>query len=162
MKKAEIFEAQERMLRFPRFTNSDGFALGCFLADYAGKHGLRTVLSVKRLDGLTLFQFATDGAEQLNAHWAEMKSQTVRVFGKSSLRAAFEAARTGQTVEDHGLQDRCRFAPGGFPIRLVDGTLAGAVAISGVDIEEHDLLVILLAQYLKIEKVPLLSQAEEE
>lgn len=161
MKKAEIFAKQEKMLRFPRLTNSDGFALGCFLADYAREQGLRTVLSVKRLDGLTLFQFATDGAEQLNAHWAEMKSQTVRVFGKSSMRSAFEADQTGQTVEAHGLQDRCRFAPGGFPIRLMDGTLAGAVAVSGVDMEEHDLLVTLLAQYLKIPNVPLLSQAEE-
>lgn len=161
MKKAEIFAKQEKMLRFPRLTNSDGFALGCFLADYAREQGLRTVLSVKRLDGLTLFQFATDGAEQLNAHWAEMKSQTVRVFGKSSMRAAFEADQTGQTVEAHGLQDRCRFAPGGFPIRLMDGTLAGAVAVSGVDMEEHDLLVTLLARYLKIPNVPLLSQAEE-
>ena len=161
MKKAEIFAKQEKMLRFLRFTNSDGFALGCFLADYAREQGLRTVLSVKRLDGLTLFQFATDGAEQLNAHWAEMKSQTVRVFGKSSMRSAFEADQTGQTVEAHGLQDRCRFAPGGFPIRLMDGTLAGAVAVSGVDMEEQDLLVTLLAQYLKIPNVPLMSQAEE-
>ena len=85
----------------------------------------------------------------------------MRVFGKNSFRVYFEAAETGQTVQDHGLQDTCRFAPGGFPIRLKDGSLAGAIAISGVDIEEHDLLVTLLAQYLFISEVPLLADAVE-
>lgn len=161
MKKEEIFALQEEKLRFPQFTNRDGMKLGCFLAQYALEKGLQAVFSIKRLDGFPLFCFATDGAEQLNAHWAEMKSQTVRIFGKSSLRAAQEAAQTGQTVEAHGLQDRCRFAPGGFPIRLENGALAGAVAVSGVGMEEHDLLVELLAQFLQVENVPLLSQAED-
>lgn len=161
MKKNEIFALQEQALRFPQFTNGDGVALGTMLARYAAENGLQAAFSIKRVDGFPIFCFATDGAEQLNVHWAEMKSQTVRVFGKSSLRVALEAAAMGQTVEVHGLQDRCRFAPGGFPIRLENGALAGAVAVSGVDMEEHDLLVTLLARFLHKENVPLLSQAED-
>lgn len=161
MTRAETFRKQEKLLQFDHFTNNDGCRLGMYIANYLEDNRIAAAFSVKRADGLTLFQAATSGAERLNELWAEKKSQTVRVFGKSSFRVYFEAAETGQTVQDHGLQDTCRFAPGGFPIRLKDGSLAGAVAISGVDIEEHNLLVTLLAQYLCISEVPLLADAVE-
>lgn len=161
MTQLEILALQEELLVFERFTNADGIRLGSFLAKRLEQEGLHATVAVRRCDGFTLFQCAPDGTQPLNELWMNKKLGTVRVFGQSSLRARLQAQETGQTMADHGLQDTCAFAPGGFPIRVRNGGVAGGAALSGLPgREDHDLLVRLLAEFLGVKDLPMLASAD--
>ena len=161
MTRQQILAQQEAMLTFAHFTNSDGVRLGSFLARKLEQEGLHATVAVRRCGGFTLFQSGPDGTQQLNAIWMDKKLGTVQIFGKSSLLAGLDAQMTGQTMADHGLQDSCAFAPGGFPIAVTGTGMVGAVALSGLpDLEDHNVLVRLLADYLQIKDMPTLEKSE--
>ena len=150
-----ILKQQEEKLIFDHFTNTDAWKLGCFLMDCMEKEQLKAALLIRQTGGYTLFQAGPEGTDLLNQIWADKKFETVRIFGKSSLRCWFEADETGQTLKDHGLEDQCAFAPGAFPIRVKGAGMTAVVSISGLPgLQDHTFLTRALSDWLGAEDVP--------
>ena len=93
-----------------------------------------------------VFRAGLPGSSPDNDRWLERKFATVRRYLKCSL--AMEAMGEHPGIYDVLGIDRAAytFAGGGFPI-LVNGTLVGAVGVSGLaSSEDHDLIIEVLEE----------------
>ena len=152
----DILEKQEEMLRFEHFTHKDALELGMFMLRRAERLNTCVSVSVRSAEGAVLFQHLPEGTSKNNENWMRRKTNTVLLMDCSSLRAAYNLERADETLEDHG----CSFADyalcgGGFPIRLKDGTLVGAAAVSNLyHIADHEFVTGSLREYLNCPDCP--------
>ena len=158
MDKIEILKKQEELLVFEQFTAEDAWKLGSLLVETMKAESLHASVSIRLNTGYILFAYGAEGTELLNQIWMEKKFETVKRFGKSSLRCCFEAELTGQTLRDHRLEHLCAFAPGAVPIKVKKAGMIGAVSISGLPgFRDHDLAIRVLSNYLAVKNVPMLE-----
>ena len=151
-----ILEKQEQMLRFEHFTHRDALDLGLYMISRAKKHDICVSVAVRSAEGAVLFQHLPDGTEKNNENWMRRKANTVLLMGCSSLRAKYNLERAKETLEDHG-QSSADYAlcGGGFPIRMLDGTLVGAVTVSNLyHIADHEFVTESLRGYLNCTDCP--------
>lgn len=151
---AKIIE-QENALVFASFDEAEAFALGSLLRDRALRDGLAINIDIRLWDR-PLFYAALPGSRASNADWARRKINAVRHFLKPTYRLFLEngdeipAAKHGLAITDFV------FAGGAFPIRVANGGVVGAVAISGLpQRDDHNVVVAVLAEHLGVDLAPL-------
>jgi uncharacterized protein (UPF0303 family) len=138
----DTLQSQEDRLRWTRFDANDAANLGLSLLAMARAGALPVVINI-RTPSQTLFHMALPGATPLNDLWALRKSATVLTYHMSSLHVGERMRASGRTLAQDGL-DPAKYADhgGSFPIRLRDGTVIGAVTISGLPQRDDHALVV--------------------
>jgi uncharacterized protein (UPF0303 family) len=146
-------EKQEAALCFPHFNRQDAWELGQILATRILSEKLALAASIRLSTGFVLFQYAAEGSTLNNENWIIRKSNVVRDMGQSSLLYALQLAKKKQTLESKGLDPRqYALSGGGFPIRVANTGLIGAVVVSGLPhIADHNFVVQCLADFLKLD-----------
>lgn len=152
----KVLEMQEEILQFSHFTNDDAWELGNIIVAAAKKLNVSIAISIRLNNGYTVFQHCFDGTNLLNEKWIERKFRTVMMAEKSSLYTYMLLSQNEESFEDWGLNPREYAAcGGGFPIRIEEVGVIGAVIISGLDhVSDHDLLIKCISKYLHVDEVP--------
>ena len=155
---ADIIRKQEAALRFDHFDGGDAWRLGCLLRENAIKKGGSVSIDITAND-LALFHCVAGQPTPNNDSWLRRKRNTVLEFWKSSLLVTQEMAISGRTLEEFGhSQQDFALSGGGFPIRMNNAGVIGAIVVSGLpQREDHQLIVDTLSEYLGVqtEAVPL-------
>jgi uncharacterized protein (UPF0303 family) len=149
---AKIIE-QENALVFVSFDEAEAFALGSRLRERALRDSLPINIDIRLWDR-PLFYAAMPGSRASNADWARRKINSVRHFLKPSYRLFLEQGASEQVIAaHHGLPaSDYIFAGGGFPIRVANAGVIGAVAISGLPSrEDHNVVAAALAEHLGVD-----------
>ncbi len=151
-----MLEMQEEILQFSHFTNEDAWELGSIIVSEIKKRQLHVAVTIRLNNGYTVFRYASDGTNLHNELWMERKFNTVRALEKSSLHAAMLLQKSEKTMADWFLdENEYAAAGGGFPIRIEEVGVIGAVIVSGLPhIADHDLVVKCISRYLHIDEVP--------
>lgn len=155
-KRIEIVDRQEELLRLKTFNSSVAWELGNLFYEKIVNETLPIAVSIRSINGKTLFHYSSDKANYGSQGWLDRKFNTVRHFETSTLRYALFLRSRGATLLERGL-DPSKFVSGGggFPIRTIDSTLVGAVLVSGMkDTEDHAIIIKVLSQYLDVINVP--------
>jgi len=143
---------QERLLRFPVFTETTAWQVGSALRARAEALGQGVAIEIRQAGG-TLFYCTMPGANPLNAEWARRKHNLVDLTHTSSYATRLTLQREARTLQEaHGLPDRDYTAHGGcFPL-LVEGCgFVGTITVSGLpQRDDHYLIVEVLAAHLGI------------
>jgi uncharacterized protein (UPF0303 family) len=147
-----ILERQEEELQFSHFNRQDVWKLGKELAAKVLDEGLNLSVSIRLLNGFTLFQYAPEGTTLNNGVWMEKKFNVVRELEISSLLNTLRLMKRKQSLEDRGLDSRVyAWGGGGFPIRVRGtGLVAVAVASGLPHLRDHDTLVEGIAKILRV------------
>jgi uncharacterized protein (UPF0303 family) len=146
-------EAQEARLVLPTFDHATVLAMGLALVDL-GRARKHPILIDIRTPQWTMFRVALPGSTVLNDHWARRKSNTVFLFGCSSLLMGTRLRAQGETLARHGC-DPMQFADAGgsFPLRAAGAGVVAAATVSGLpQLDDHALVVEALEQVLNIPK----------
>ncbi len=146
---AEIIRKQEAALQFDHFDAGDAWLIGQSLRVRAIAHGGSVSIDIT-LGGLNLFHTVVEKPTPNNDRWVARKRNTVLEFWKSSLLVAQEMLVSGRTLTEFGLNEKeLALSGGGFPIRLKDIGVVGAIVVSGLpQTHDHQLIVDALAEYL--------------
>lgn len=152
----KVLDMQEEILQFSHFTNEDAWMLGNIIVAEAKRRSLPVAVSIRLNNGYTVFQYAADGTNLCSQGWMDRKYNTVKMTEHSSLNLYMTLRRTEQSREDLFLDPKEYAAcGGGFPIRVEEVGVIGAVTVSGLDhISDHDLLIKCISMYLHIDEVP--------
>lgn len=141
---------QETTLVFSEFSEAIAFELGSAIRAKALREELGIVAEI-RTGERPLFYMALPGTNADNANWVRRKANVVQRMNKSSYRVVLEhkepqnyfGPRRGLDNMDYVL------AGGGFPIRLKNAGLIGAICISGLhERDDHRVVVEALCDYL--------------
>ncbi len=152
----KVLDMQEEILQFSHFTNEDAWMLGNIIVSEAHRRALPVAVSIRLNNGYTVFQYAADGTNLCSQGWLDRKYNTVKMTEHSSLNLYMTLRETEQSLEDLFLDPREYAAcGGGFPIRVEEVGVIGAVTVSGLDhVSDHDLLIKCISMYLHIDEVP--------
>ncbi len=134
---------------FAKFNSEDAYQLGTRMYKACQEQKLVLGLEVY-LNGRTVFQFLPTGLGSDKADWIARKRNSVLYFGMSTL-ALFDKCKQDESVlvskYARKLADYT-LTPGSIPIRLKDGSLVGAVTVTGLaPQEDHDFVSEQLAAY---------------
>ena len=106
-----------------------------------------------RVGDWEVFKAALPGAKPEQDGWIERKYRVVQLKGNSTLFERVKAEEIGvDWHQEHGVTDATHaIHGGGFPLKTKDGTLHGALLISGLpQVEDHLLSVEIIQNFLKI------------
>ena len=144
----ELAQHEER-LTFEHFGTVQALELGEILRRLTEADGLPVAVQIE-LGGMEVYRRMPEGTTVVNDRWLEKKRSTVRLMGKSTLRLWTELAAWGfQRPPEMLPTGELVYCGGGFPLRLKDGTLVGAAAVSapnGDNAYEHEILVRALEE----------------
>jgi uncharacterized protein (UPF0303 family) len=132
-----------------RFDEGMVMAIGMALVDL-GRARNHPILIDIRTPQWTMFRVALPGATVLNDRWVRRKSNTVFLFGCSSLLMGTRNREKGETLARHGC-DPADFADNGgsFPLRVAGVGVLAAVTVSGLpQVDDHALVVEALEAVL--------------
>ena len=151
-----ILEMQEEVLQFAHFTNSDAWELGNLIVTEIKNRNLQVAVSIELNNGYTIFKYAADGTTLNNDSWLKRKHNMVKVKEMSSLRAYALLQSQEKTLDDWLLDPREYGAVGGgFPIRVEEVGVIGAVTVSGLPhVQDHDLVIKCISRYLHVDAIP--------
>jgi uncharacterized protein (UPF0303 family) len=151
-----ILEQQETLLQFNHFNRQDAWKLGRDMADTILEEGLELAVTIRLLNGFTLFQYAGEGTNTDNGYWLEKKFNTVRDLDASSLLFSLRLKKRNQNLADRGLDSRVyAWGGGGFPIRVKGTGLVAVAAASGMPhLKDHGVLAESIARLLRIKDPP--------
>ncbi|GGA47166.1 heme-degrading domain-containing protein [Pelagibacterium lentulum] len=146
--------AHENDLVFERFDEEIAFEIGSTIRELARAEHLGIVCDIRFWDR-QLFYMALPGTSADNPDWVRRKINVVKRFGKSSYRMVLERKATPQNrafPADSGLSAADYvLAGGGFPIRIKNVGVVGAITVSGVPEHlDHMLVVRGICQHLGI------------
>ena len=152
----EITSKQEELLRFDHFSSRDAWELGSFLVQRVFDRQLDMAISIRKLNGYTIFQYGTQNTTISNQQWMHRKFNTVSLTESSSLRAWATAELKGQTLESQGISSAdYAFCGGGFPIRVKSGEIVAILLTSNLPHEmDHDFMIQCLKEWLDHPEVP--------
>ena len=155
----EITRKQEELLRFEHFSARDAWDLGSFLVQRVFDSHIDMAISIRKLNGHCIFQYATQNTSLSNQKWMQRKFNTVCLTEGSSLRAWATSELKGQTLSDQGITTAdYAFCGGGFPIRLRSGELVAVLIVSNLPHkQDHGFIVDSLAQWLEVPGVPVVE-----
>ena len=155
---AEIIRRQEAALQFDHFDAGDAWLIGQSLRVRAIAHGGSVSIDIV-LGGLQLFHSVVEQPSPNNDRWVKRKRATVQEFWKSSLLVAQEMLLSGRTLKEFGLNEKdFALSGGGFPIRIKNGGVIGAIVVSGLpQTHDHQLIVDTLAEHLHVQVESVLS-----
>ena len=152
----KVLEAQEEILQFSHFTHGDAWELGTMIVMEARRRNTPVALKIQMNSGQTIFQYEFDGITPYTDALAEKKLRVVRQMETSSLHLHMLLRQNEESLTDMGLNPELYAdCGGGFPIRVEDVGVVGAVSAAGVNhVADHDLLVKCISKYLHIDEVP--------
>ena len=155
---AETIRNQEAALQFDRFDAGDAWRIGQSLRTFAIAHGGSVSIDIT-LGGLQLFHTVVEKPTPNNDRWVSRKRNTVLEFWKSSLLVTQEMLLSDRTLSEYGLTEKdLALSGGGFPIRIKDVGVVGAIVVSGLpQTHDHQLIVDTLAEYLHVEVTSVLA-----
>ena len=155
----EITKKQEELLRFDSFSNRDAWKLGSFLVQRIFDRQIDMAVSIRKLNGNIIFQYATQNTTLSNQQWMQRKFNTVSLTEGSSLRAWATAELKGQTLADQGISSQdYAFCGGGFPIRLKSGELVAVLIVSNLPHkQDHGFVIDSLSEWLGVSDVPVIE-----
>jgi len=147
---------QEELLRFDHFSNRDAWDLGSFLVQRMFDREIDMAISICKLNGNVIFQYATQHTTLSNQQWMKRKFNTVCLTESSSLRAWATSELKGQSLADQGISSAdYAFCGGGFPIRLKSGELVAVLIVSNLPHkQDHGFVIDGLADWLGVSGVP--------
>jgi uncharacterized protein (UPF0303 family) len=151
-----ILGMQEEILQFNHFTNADAWELGSLMVEEAKKRELAISISIRRSNGLVVFQHCLEGTKLHNEQWMCRKFNTVKVMETSSLFLYTKLKKCDQTMEDQFLDEKQYACCGGaFPIRIEEAGVIGVIIVSGMNhVADHDFIIKCLSKYLHMDEVP--------
>lgn len=157
----KLLELQEEILQFTHFTNADAWELGNMIVAEAKRRGLSVAVSIRLNSGMTVFQYLFDGKTLTNERWILRKFNTVRETETSSLYLYTKLEKTGRTMADIYMdENEYANSGGGFPIRVEEVGVIGAIIVSGLNhVADHDLIIKCLSKYLHTDEVPRIRDA---
>ena len=155
----EITSKQEELLRFDHFSSRDAWDLGSFLVQRVFDRKLDMAISIRKLNGYTIFQYGTQNTTISNQQWMHRKFNTVSLTEGSSLRAWATSELKGQTLTDQGISTTdYAFCGGGFPIRLKTGELVAVLIVSNLPHkQDHGFAVEGVSDWLGVSGVPVVE-----
>lgn len=145
---------EEIELTFSHFTSEDAFRIGSYLAEKAIKEHLPIGIDVYAFNK-TLFHFNSDQATPDNDNWLRRKRNTVLHFHHSSKYFYLKVNGDQNVIQDKYGLSKLDYATihGGFPIRLKDAGVIGAICVSGLKPEQdHELILEALCSYFEISR----------
>lgn len=151
-----MLEMQEEIIQFSHFTNEDAWELGNVIVAEAKRRKLPVAVSIRLNNGYTVFQYGADGTNLHNEAWLKRKCNTVRTLERSSLYTYMLLRKSEESLSSLFLDERdYACCGGGFPIRVEEVGVIGAILVSGLDhVSDHDLIVKCASRYLHIDEVP--------
>lgn len=152
----KVLEMQEEILQFSHFTNGDAWELGNLIIMEANRRNQPIAVSIRLNNGYTVFQYGFDGTNLYNEEMMRRKYNTVKFTELSSMHLYLQL-RMGESTQEEILGPKSEYAAfgGGFPIRIEEVGVIGAIVISGQDhISEHDLIIKCVSKYLHVDEVP--------
>ncbi len=157
---SNILKMQEEILQFTHFTNEDAWELGKLMAEEARARKYNVAISIRRNNGMILFQHMGDETTIENEEWLERKFNTVRRQEVSSLEFCIYMQNSGHTMAEKFMDDNVyACVGGGFPIRIEDAGVIGAICVSGLNhVQDHDFIIRCLSKYLHMDEVPRLKK----
>lgn len=155
----EVAKKQEELLRFDHFSARDAWDLGAFLVQRMFDRQVDMAISIRKLNGNTIFHYQTQNTTLSNQQWMQRKFNTVSLTEGSSLRAWAEAELKGQTLESQGISSAdYAFCGGGFPIRLKSGELVAVLIVSNLPHkQDHGFVIDGLSAWLNVPGVPVVE-----
>ena len=145
---------QESALVLDRFDEQVAFEIGSELRSRGLADRLPIVIDIQSLDR-PLFYAALPGSDVSNRDWARRKINVVTRFLRSSYSLMLERAAEDRLFRASDALNVADYvlAGGGFPIRVHNAGVVGAVAISGLpDREDHNVIVAALCSYLGLDQ----------
>ena len=157
-----ILDMQEEILQFIHFTNEDATALGNFMLQEAVKKDLKIAISIRRTNGLVVYQALREGTNLDNISWMNRKFNTVLRTEVSSLSWFMRLKENDQTMADKFMDENVyACCGGGFPVRVEDAGVVGIILVSGLNhVQDHDFIVKSLSKYLHMDEVPRISRSD--
>jgi uncharacterized protein (UPF0303 family) len=149
---AKILE-QERLLVVDGFSEADAFAIGNAIRVIVENEGLGALIEVRLWDR-QLFLCAMRGTSTDNVDWVRRKVNVVQRFQTSSYRKGLELKDAGgQMDQSRGVNPMdYAAAGGGFPIRIKNGPIIGAITVSGLpQRDDHRVVVEALAAHVCVD-----------
>jgi len=146
----ERLNGEAAELRFTDFGVEDAWALGSRMRAAAAKEGLPIVIGI-RLGEQRVFHTALPGSSADNDDWLERKTRVALRYGDASLSVGESFRERGSDFDANSRRDPSVFAAHGgvVPIRLVSGTVIGAVGVSGLpQLADHEFVVRMLREHL--------------
>lgn len=155
-----VLKMQEEILQFTHFTNDDAWELGKLMVGEAKKRELPVGIMIKRSNGMPVFMQMMDGTTPDNIEWLNRKFNTVMRTEVSTLEFYMYLQNTGNTMDTKFMDERIYAnSGGGFPLRVEDAGVIGAVCVSGLNhVQDHDFIVRCLSRYLHMDEVPRLNK----
>lgn len=152
----KVLEMQEEILQFSHFTHADAWELGNMIVMEARRRSTPVALKIRMNSGQMIYQYDFDGITPYTDALADRKLNVVSQMETSSLHLHMLLRQNQENLADMGLDSRLYAdCGGGFPIRVEDVGVVGAVAAAGVNhVADHDLLVKCISKYLHIDEVP--------
>ena len=124
--------------------------IGAVAVSIGSSRSLPISISI-RVGDWEVFKAALPGAKPEQDGWIERKYRVVQLKENSTLYERVNAEEAGiDWHQEHGVIDATHaIHGGGFPLKTKDGTLHGALLISGLpQVDDHLLAVEILKKYL--------------
>jgi uncharacterized protein (UPF0303 family) len=148
-----VAEAAE--LRFFDFDLEDAWLLGVQIRDTAATDSLPIAIAI-RVGEQQVFHAALPGSSADDDAWLQRMIRVALCYGQASLAVAERFRGQGLDFDTDSRRDRADYAArgGAIPIRLLGGTVIGAVCVSGLaERENHDFVARMLRSYLDDESL---------
>lgn len=149
----EEIARQERELIFDEFTRKDALRLGRIMLDKSEELHMPFAFMIE-MNGVVVLQYLPEGTGAFNEAWMRKKLRTVQMTGISTMLfwTGMEARGLKRSTEEMLPVSDIVPCGGGFPIRLKNGTVIGAAAVSGPGDQNDHLFVTECMRALLQEK----------
>lgn len=142
---------EEKKYEFDIFCAETAWQIGKAGVMYAKEKGLSVCVDIFAYSR-QLFHYCSDGCTVSNEEFLRKKRNAVLYFGHSTRFLHIKnKSDTSLLQTKYGLElrDYC-ITMGGFPIRIKNSGIAGAICVSGLaPQEDHDFIIHLLEEYFQ-------------
>lgn len=152
----EALTQQEQALTFASFDEETAYAVGQALRAAAVLKRAPVAIDI-RSSAKRLFYTTLAGASPDNEDWARRKGNVALRCDASSYLVKLRLEAEGRAPWPDGVLETKDYAAhgGGFPVRVKGTGVVASIAVSGLPShEDHDLIVVVLAQYLCVTAIP--------
>lgn len=145
----KILTRQEEALIFDKFDEMDAWAIGTAIREQVLAYGSAAAVDIT-CGRMCLFSCCVARLTPHNLTWIPRKRNTVLEFWQSSYRVTLNLQQMGKTLAERGLANiDYALSGGGFPIRLRQSGVIGAIVVSGMDqAVDHQVIVDVVAAHL--------------
>lgn len=139
-----------KAIHLKEFNNQIALDMGLKVIEEARNSGKQVAVSVDRLNH-NIFKFVSESLPADKHDWLRRKANVAIRFEESTLSVKSDLANAGMSLnETFGLSSKDYVAKGGgIPIKVLNAGLVAVITVSGLsDVEDHDLIVSALREYI--------------